>query len=526
MTSKTKDNLIISFVFLSIFLISVFILHNNVYCVDDLAFNFLDEPFDLNRELCYGAWVMKLQYFLMYALPFKYEIDLNTWGMFFGSVFKSFVLVLFPFIFYKLFVFKGISKIGASFLSFLFYLLFFAFQSKTTYVDLTLFSGFFRFYIPAVCMCFTLYLVYKYFNGEKVNSIFFLILGFICAFSSEVVAGILLTFSGLMLIYQFVNTVSDKSKKLLPEMLPYSSLFIGLVLGALKLLSTPGFQHNFTVKMNYSSLLISNIVSSFTDFYALMFKTIFLDYWYVWLILTLVFIFNYRNSETKQNFFVSFIFAGILIFDFSLIILGKTHYSGNYWLIHNDIHAIYISAMMFSFALLLPPLVLKYSKTAIFKIILIILSVFALSIFTYFAHKLYDKLYNVKDFAYLRDKMVIFYALKKQQPILPISVHIFNPIFGKICNLNNKDISVLYLGFLEAPPGELYCGYEQMAKYYYFLSYRVYIPEESLKLEYMPHYDAMDIYSENGGVYDEVLNRTYKFSNLKDKDFVLNLKEL
>ena len=194
MTSKVKDNFIISFVFILIFLISAFILHNNVYCVDDLAFNFLDKPFDLNRELWYGVWVMKLQYILMYALPFKFDIDLNTWGMFFGTAFKAFVLSLFAFIFYKIFVFKGISKLYSSYLAFFFYILTFVFLSKTLYIDLILFSGFFRFFIPALCLYVSLYLIYKQFNGQNVNSFYIFMSGYFTGYSSELVTGIILTF--------------------------------------------------------------------------------------------------------------------------------------------------------------------------------------------------------------------------------------------------------------------------------------------------------------------------------------------
>lgn len=516
MISKFFDKYFPAFIFLFIFGISFFILHNNVYCIDDLAFTFLEGPIDITRELGYGTWIMKIQYILMYIVPYYFCIDFQTWGQWFGALFKALILVFMSFYFYKLFIFKKISALTSSILAISFYFLLFAFYSKTSYVDFSLFSGFFRFVVPSLLLFICLFYFYKIYSGEKVNLIHLFLLSGISAYSSEVVAVILLTFCCLLLLYKIICEKSNISVFLL--------IFSGLFSGTLLLISSLGFQSHLSDKLHSTNIIWSNVFANVPEFTSLYFKTMIYDYWYVWVLIILLLFLNSVKKEFKDNIFVFSVITGILAFSYSLIVLGKTHYSGNFWLIHDDIHTIFISVFVYCFAILFSTLLVKFNNSNFLKTFIILFFISSFSVFTFFAVKFYERLYIIKDYEYLREKITLFYSLKHEVPLIPVTALLYNPVLDDLKKIDYEKINDVHLEYLPLEYSDRTSGVDSMSKYYYPLSYGYQIPMESRDIIYLRHNEALELFKQKGGEYDEVLNRTYKFSDLKNYKFILNLK--
>ena len=511
--------ILIFFSFLLTAYVCAFILKDSVYCADDLAFNFLEAPLNISRKLCYGAWVMKFQYVLMYILPQKFDIDFQTWGLTFGVIFKSFVLLFFPLFAFCFYLSKKLSGFLSLSLSLISFFLLFSLYSKTQYVDFIIYTGFFRFIIPALLLFIALYFMYELYFGKKVNSAFMFLLAYLCAFSSEVTAGILLPFACLLLFFRIIRRELEDYKNI--SLLPLSSFLFGLFGGTFKLLSTEGFREHFIPKLGEMHISFPLILQNLPDFLGVMAVSMFKDYYYIWLLIIVLIIYNIRHQQKKNNIFALSILFGVFVFAFSLIIMGKTNYEGDFWLVHNDIHAVFIPCFIFALMVLSSELIVKTQNKPLFKPVLCFVFLLSFLLFSFFGYRLHQRLSVIKDYTYLRDKMVLFYSYKGQRPILPISAFIYNIYFPELPPFGSEHCD-------EATASELLnsdkfsVGVLMMKLYYYPMSYGLNVFGEYDEPQFLNHNLALELFKFNGGSYDEILNKSYKFSDLSDVKFIMN----
>ena len=517
--NKVFQYSVISLSFLMIAFVSAFIMQSSVYCADDLAFNFLEAPLNISRKLCYGAWVMKFQYVLMYILPHEFSMDFQSWGLTFGVFFKSLTLLLFPICAFCFYLVKKIPRLISLLLSVISFFLLFAFYYKTQFVDFIIYTGFFRFVLPSLLLFISLFFMYILYFGVRVNSFFLLILGYICAFSSEVVAGILLSFSLLLLLFRFIEAYKNKFQNV--SVLPFISFFSGLIIGTLRLITTVGFSEHFFPKLGEMHISLPLIFQNIPDFLYVMFSSMIIDYYYFWIIVLIFVIYNKLNKHNKANIFSFSVLFGVFVFACSLIIMGKTNYEGEFWIVHNDIHAIFIPCFIFIIMVLSSELITKNFSKAVFKYSLIALFIFSGLLFYFSASFLYQKLSVIKDYTYLRDKMVLFYTFKGQKPILPISVFIYNIYFPDLPPFNSDLVDEATAPELSSPY-DYSLGVLMMKLYYYPLSYGVNVFREYDEPLFLNHNQALELFKSYGGSYDEILDKSYKFSDLNNTRFIMN----
>ncbi len=492
-----------------IFLIFFFIFRYNVLCADDLQYNFLVHSPTIHSDFFYGSWVMQLQNISMYVIPYKLGIHFQTWALTMGSVLKAISLTAIFIILYKtLDVFnlklRYLASFSAIFLLFLFY-------SKNIYIDFLINSGFFRFVIPSSLMLILFYLFYKTFSDLKINLIFLSLLSFITAYSSEIAAVILILFSSFIILYKFYLKHSFKS--CIPFFIGFVSLFIGFFI----LISSHGFLMHLKTKLDILSPL-SSIFFYLPEYIPVFFKAIFIDYYIFWIIVIFLLIINVKLNAHINIVFSSMIFLSILILSFSLILLGKTHYSQGFWINHADLYTVFFSLAFYAGFILFIPILNFFDKNYFFHVLFSVFFIIISILFYNTSLSLHERIRTLEDYAYLRDKMILFYAYRNETPIVSIFTHLVNVYFylTPVSDLNPDS----YLKELGVYPDDRKVGYLAMFGHYYPICYDQHISDVIV----LPHYKAMEEFVLRGGTYDEIISRKYSFENLKDKNFVLNIK--
>ncbi len=511
MTEKIKNPIFL--LLLAIFGINFYYLHNNVYCIDDLIYHFLEYPLSLFRDYHYGTWIMPFQNLLMYILPYKLGINFQDWAGTTGTTIKSLTMTGLMFCFLKTFLTEKISKNISCYLSlFMFFLLFHLF-GQNKFVDFIIMSGFFRFLIPAALLIFSLYLVFKHFLGHKTNLFLILPVCFLTAWSSEIAAGILLINALVLLIYM------ETKAKNIKELLPYLAFLLTVLVGAFVLVSSKGFYFHLTDKLGTQAVSLSAIYGNLREFSKVFLHSLIIKYSLLWLCALLFIRYNLKKGEIKYNIFGFSVLLGVFLFGFALIFMGKTNYDGGFWIEHKDIYSVFIPAVLYSISTLALPFIKHNIDKKWLKKVFIALFIMSGIFFTFSGKKLYSELSAIKDYTYLRDKIRLFYLYKGETPIYPMSTHIFLADKNISGILKQKNDSDKY--FDENFIKENSDGYSTLDKYYYPLNYRVKI-EGDITPKFLNHKDGLKTFTQNGGSYEEVLKRKYRFKDLNNKDFVLN----
>ena len=195
---------------------------------------------------------------------------------------------------------------------------------------------------------------------------------------------------------------------------------------------------------------------------------------------------------------------------FSLVLCKDTFW-GSTWLENSKIILLYKYLILFPFLYLISYLYKNIGNNKRTNIILTTILIIFFLIFTFgnniknssdirfFDYLHYNKLTENKKCAYIYQKIIRFYTLKKQVPKIP------------------KEI-------IEYSFPELNEGIEQKEKEIYS-DYLIYKDENILKYGYEITDGTLDDFYNDGGSFSDEELKDLKFSRLFDKEFVLNEKK-
>ena len=496
-----------------LFALLLYLFCGNILSVDDIYYSFLaDAKITLHREYFYGTWLMPLQNLLMYYLPYKLGINIQDWAQYFGAFLESsFIFILFWY-YSKFFESAKVSKKMNLFLTSISFMLLFFLLNLLNFKDILIYSGFFRFVVPSVLLVVWCYYLYKIFKSQSfgtVGFIVFLLFSVLTASSSEVAGFMCIIFSFVLLVYSLMNK-KECGKKLMV-------ISAVLVLGLLILLLTKGFQAHFSGKIQNNILSFETVAVNFLPYLKACLKKLFPINGFLFVLLCILMFLNKRVENSKDEMIFSLsLFSAIVVFALSLVILGKTHYSGGYWIEHTDIYVfMYILYIVLIDVLLINILNQKSKK------ILLVCFFALLPLFFVSSVHLRVSINNIKDLTYLKDKMMMYYmSLPEQEKIiLPYALYnnSFYTLIGHVyvdfnafLNLYSRDFSLKDKEFLEMYKYSMYVNY-------YPFVYKFKFNGKNLPVEFIDGRSAMKIFNEMGGDYSEIKNHKYHFSDLEKK---------
>ena len=306
-----------------------------------------------------------------------------------------------------------------------------------------------------------------------------------------------------------------------------------LILGSIIYTTSAGFtrlvaQREFSfVNLNYNNII--EFSSIFIDKYIL-------SIWYIWLIFTILLliatIFAYKRKEITKIMLPVFMQISNLSVMYSLILCGKTHYSGNFWIMDNRLESFYYILILYGLIMLISYIgyIIKSGILYIFyykitKICITLITIFLLFLFIYnvqYLYMHYSDIINkipiiswykeIKRDNYIAEKIMRFYYLKNETPILPEK-------------LVSDDATISSILFRYNFKGEkVNCSTTYfMSKRYYPVIYK---DNSSLEKGYCFSQNAFEKFYRSGGIITEDELQDIKFSKLLNDDFVLNITKL
>ncbi len=519
-----------------LFALLICMFHNNVLCVDDTYYNFLaDAKITMHREYFYGTWIMPVNNFLMYYLPYKLGINLQDWAQYFGAFIEALVFVILFRYYSKFFEFAQISKIMNLFLTSIVFMFIFFLLNFWNFADILIYSGFFRFIIPAVLLiiwCYYLYKRFKFQSFGTVSFIAFLLFSMLTASSSEIVGFMCIISSFILFVYSVL-----KKKECNKDL---AIIFIAILIGFVYLILTKGFQEHFWGKIQNGVFSFETLAINFFPYLKACLKKLFdINGFLLILFFTLIYFNKKVKNSDDEMVFSSSLLAAAIILAFSLIVLGKTHYTGGFWIEHADIYIFLYFLCISGMEVLSINLLNMKSKKFILVCFFILLPLFCFS----FIH-LRVSINNTRDMTYLRDKMMLYYYRSSQEQdkiflpyalfvdsyypivclhhplmyqesrydnkILSMASNIFNN-FDSFVNLYSRKIFPGDIEFIEMYKNSMYINY-------YPIVYKCKFNGKNLPIEFIDGREAMEIFVNNGGDYSEIKNHKYRFSDLEIKE--------
>ncbi len=507
-----KNNKLVSFVFIywiGLFACLIYLFLGHVLCVDDIYYHFFaDGRITMAREYYYGSWVMPVQNFFMYYLPYKLGVNIQDWAQYFGALFEAGVVFIFIKYFSKFFEFARISKKLNLLLTTISFMGFFFLLNLLKFKDILIYSGFFRFVLPSCLLVVWCYYLYKIFKSKLNGSILlFYAFSVLTASSSEMIGVMCVIILLTLLIYSFVNKLECRKNFII--------IFILLFLGLSLLLVTKGFQEHFVDKLQNRMFSFDVLFSNIIPFLKACIKQLFsvngllLISFFVWMYL------NKKESTAKDEmiFALSLAFA-VILFSLSLVFLGKTHYSGGYWIIHDDIYTVFYSLYVVIMAVLSIN-ILKDSSIKFMNILFVIL----IPLFLISVIHLKVAIWNIKDISYLRDKMMLHYMAKNEKVVLPhaLFANSFYTLISHVyVNLDAflhfylRDFSPSDIKFLDDYSEAMYINYYPFVYKYKYMG-------RKMPIEFVEGPEAMEYFAEQGGSWSEIKKHNYLFSDLEIK---------
>lgn len=512
LVQKEKVQKFLFYIFLFIF--TFFLLRGNVLNSDDIYFNFLTSPtIELKFDFIYGTWIMALQNFLMYYLPYKLGINLQAWALSFGVLFETSIIV-FLIAYIMKFSSKNIGNIGYFTFSILSFLLYFILLRDKHYVDLLLYSGFFRFILPSLLLVIFAHTLYKFFKDEKVNIVYLLIIAFLTSSSFEIVSALIMATCILVFFAKLIYLKRNKITLNYKFYLKWLAVFGSSLSGFLFLFFSTGFQRHLNMKTS-SLISFDEFLELFIPFSRFFFSEIIVKYWYLYVLFILICTFLLiKHNSLKTFYVVSYSLISIISLYtvyFSLILLGKTSYHQNFWLDHDDIYCSFITLLIFVLVALLSYFVEVFSVRK--KLVLLFIGIITLSLtypFFICIKDLRSSIETISEYSYIRDKIRLFYSYKKTKPYS--SLYLFSRpawILTRFFPFEESDILIEDAKNI-------------FDNNYYPICYKHNITSHKTDYTFLEFGELKKKFEADGGTLQEVYFLDYDFKKLSDKDFVLN----
>jgi len=516
-------NFVLFILFASVFFFSFAMLNNNVLCYDDVILLSDSTASGLKAHLeniNYGTWVLQAENVLLFYLPYKLGFNIQDWACSFGGIIKALVVSGFGVVFYNFIKTEKLPlKISLPFVLFFFFL-YVILIFKTSNIDLTIYHGFFRFVFSSLLMTVFTFMYYKLFVYKKCNLFVILPFSVITAASSEVTAAILLSMVFISVITKiFWNKYrhSNHNLNLKNDFLIFLCLCTGLIL----LCISSGFQ----VHLDNSSKIqgFRDYVNLFCPFVKMFVKTIILNYIWIYICCIISYLLILKKSTTKiavrKITFSIISVLSVWTFAFSLILMGKGSRGGSFWLDHPDIYSILIPLLIIAVIIPVGFVFHKYLVKAEHIITALLIGGLLL---TYqpliISYKNMNSILNtIKVLAYTRDKMLAFcyynnFSLPQSDIIdyMYISIEDINPenTDKPICKIDDMDFF-----------------HDVLNDSYMPFIYGIKEPETSKKIYgIITLKDTAQYLKSKGFTIDETKSGKYKFSDIKNKNFVMNKK--
>ncbi|MBR6163682.1 hypothetical protein IKQ26_07330 [bacterium] len=496
-----------------IFALLIYLFLGNVLCADDIYFNFLDRAeITMKREYYYGSWVMPVQNFLMYYLPYKLSINLQDWAQTFGAVIEALSITLLIKYFSKFFSLSEIQRKTNLILTSISFMFLFFLLKLLKFKDIIIYSGFFRFLLPSVLLVVWLYYFYKIIKNKKVNLIFFCAFSLLTMSSSEVAGGILVCSSVLYFLYLLISKREIHKKQW--------TIFAFALFGLLVLLLSKGFQYHFSAKLENNIFDFSVLSNNLLPFLKVYLYNMFLQNGLFLVAFGGLIWLNGKKHNFDEVFLSLALIISVFLFAFSLILLGRTHYETGFWVSHSDLYTVFYIVYTTVFIILSVPLI-KFFETQkennILKNLLIFLF---LPLFILSCVHIKTSVSNIKDFTYLRDKMTLFYLENGDDIVLPYACHTHN-VYMLINNTYINFNSFLKNYKRTSDKKEIKMieeVYPRMFKSYYPLIYNYDLKGKNTSVTFVKGREAMNFFEYRGGRYSEIKNHKYHFSDLERRN--------
>lgn len=508
-----KKTVLILF-FAAIFLFSFYIFNGSVLCADDIYFEFLLEGVKPVKNFTFGTWLMHFINIFLYYIPFKLSINIQDWNAFFGSILKSGIITLMFVYLYKFINFKNTKPYIPLITVSILYFLFFIWQYKTSFTDFIITQGFYRFIAVSCLYEIFLYYCFKLYTGSRVNIKMLAALAFLTASSSEHIAAISAVSCTAMFIAAYFQN-RDKIKI-------YFLILAAVISGAVLISLTYGFSANIERKLGGYSIDAASIISTIPKYTIIYIKRLIYNYLPFYILEALCFFAVLKagiSSVKKEAVFCCIILSGILIFAYSLIILGKTSYSGTFWIIHSDLYTIvqiiYMTEAAVSINAVLRVMPDKFIPQTV--LILFLTAFFTAAQAFHPIATLKTTLGNIRTLSYIRDKMRLFYSYKDIPNVMPQYAK-FSMFWAYISDKKAEPYEDKWITFLETQDNEERV-FNLLQRDYFSIVYSTDVKME--KLDAAVNKDAIDYFRNQGGSLDEIKTGKYKFADLADKNFVL-----
>ena len=354
----------------------------------------------------------------------------------------------------------------------------------------------------------------------------------VCAINNEFIIYSFTAIFCLFFLYYLFAKFIIKSDKLIQIELSFKNFYIPAIIfftSALWYVNIPGYKNIYSSRVPYINLL--EIKNSFCDYTVSYIKVLFIDFIWYWIAFLIIFIFCIMIAKKKKEItkiiIPLFPVISALAILFSFVLCPKGSYENNFWFYRDTLQLSYRMICIiplfiyldYIFKNLRKRTTSKLFKTMIFTIIFISGIFFINIILTINSYVDFsDKQRN-----YIADKMLRFYYLKNETPILYRYNNGGTGCHSNLYNMTDPDIAGNEVDYVEYPDKTI-CTHKHAYIPNYYIAVYGQIPEELIESGIYYSYDAFEKFYENGGSFTQEELKKLPFSRLRDDNFVLGNK--
>lgn len=343
--SKKKLNIIFILILFILFIILSSALSASFFYIDDTYSSEMNEITFLNifnNPINFNYFSGFFDRFFGFYLPKVFNMHPSDFKSFIFCYIQAAIVLFLIFIWNSVYFIK--KKISCLYiLSFVFLIMLLFYVIQLQHIILYCYDGFFRMLVPTFIFMASISLIIRLFKDTKNFSMLqYFILGtctFLSCISNEMICAISVILYICLTITTLIKKKGPQDKQIL------ITLFYMLSLQAIALFI---FKDAFFRKTEQTIDLayIYEIIKLLPEFLSLFFKQIIIKHIIPLSIfaLSIFILLKKRVNDTYSSriiYLVSYAFLGTIFFFIMLLGLGKTHYSGNFWLVHDELNIIY-----------------------------------------------------------------------------------------------------------------------------------------------------------------------------------------
>lgn len=330
---------------------------------------------------------------------------------------------------------------------------------------------------------------------------------------------------GLMIVYDFITKILLKSKENLHIHLSFKNFYAILLLYACCIgfyVNTTAYKFIHGYRTNFGDFsFLKDVIVDFTKTY---FQVLFVNYKYYWIIfaviLLLCLILANKKKEYSKIAIPLFIITANLAVMFSLVFCQYNGMGDRYWITRETLQLSYVMCCYLSLLMLFNYLYKHIRNHKIIKIYFLSVVLIASSGFLIYKTSGVDKSSAyIKSINYVADKMLRFYYLKNETPIL----YQYEPAHkSSDCCIYNYEYIRRNIDKIESfKKGNMICTKDNPYVLDYFTKTYKEDREKVKELGICFSPDAFERFYEKGGTFSEEEFKNITFTKLKNDSFVL-----